>query len=234
MATVALIQARMGSTRLPGKVLKDLAGEPALGRLVKRTMRSRRLDAVVVITSTAPEDDQIVEFCRSHRWPVFRGSLEDVLDRYYQAALCYRADVVVRITADCPLMDPEHVDAALEQFARQPGLDYLTTVLKQSTFPGGLNLEIVTFAALERVWRLADRRDWREHVTLYIRHHPECFVVKQIQCECDHSRFHLALDTRLDLQILRHIYEHFGDDRFSWRKAIAVFEDHPEWSALER
>ncbi|RLC82174.1 MAG: acylneuraminate cytidylyltransferase [Chloroflexi bacterium] len=235
MKTVAIIQAHMGSTRLPGKVLKDLAGEPMLARVVDRTRRTQTLDEVVVATTVQPADEAIVRLCAERGWPCFRGSEEDVLDRYYQAAVAHQADVVVRITSDCPLIEPEVVDLVVGEFlARQPEVDYVSNTLPPRTFPRGLDTEVVSFEALERAWREDENPAWREHVTPYIYRNPERFDCHGVTNEVDYSGMRWTVDTPEDLELVRRSYEHFGHDRFSWREVLAVLKERPDWLEINR
>lgn len=235
MKVVAIIQARMGSTRLPGKVLLDLAGEPMLGRVVQRTRRARTLDEVVVATTGYPADDAIARLCVERGWPCFRGSEADVLDRYYQAAIAHRADVVVRITADCPLIEPEIVDRVVREFLDlQPEVEYGCNILPRRTFPRGLDTEVVRLDVLERVWRADFDPAWREHVTLYIRRNPDMFRIHGIVNDADYSHMRWTADTPEDLAFVRCIYTHFGHALFSWREVLAALEQNPEWLEINR
>ncbi len=230
MNVVGVVQVRMGSSRLPGKVLLDLAGEPVLVRCVNRTRRARTLDDVVVATTVQPADEAIVRLCAERGWPCFRGSEEDVLDRYYRAAMAYRVDVVVRITSDCPLIEPEIVDRVVQEFLeRQPDVDYACNVLPRRTFPRGLDTEVIRFDALERAWREDDNPIWREHVTPYIQRNPSLFRIHGIVNEVDYSPMRWTVDTPEDLAFVRRIYDHFGHDRFSWQEVFAVLEKYPRW-----
>ena len=235
MRVVAVIQARVGSTRLPGKVLLDLAGDAILARCVNRTRRAQTLDEVVIATTAKPADDAIVDLCAERGWPCFRGSEEDLLDRYYQAAVAYQADVVVRITSDCPLIEPEIVDRVVREFLeRQPDVDYACNVLPQRTFPRGLDTEVMRFDVLERAWREDLNPAWREHVTPYIQRHPDLFRIHGVTNEVDYSHMRWTVDTPEDLAFVRRIYDHFGHDRFSWRDVLAVLEGHSEWLEINR
>ena len=234
-SVVAIIQAHMGSTRLPGKVLLGLAGEPMLARVVGRLTRSETLDQVVVATTTKPADEMIVELCAERGWPHFCGSEEDVLDRYYQAAVVHRADIVVRITSDCPLIEPQVVDRVVREFLeRQPEVDYASNILPRRSFPRGLDTEVMRFDVLEQTWREDDNPVWREHVTSYIQRHPDLFHIHGITNEADYSHMRWTVDTPQDLAFVRRIYDHFGHDRFSWREVLAVLEEHPEWLEINR
>jgi len=231
MKIAAIIQTRMGSTRLPGKVLADLAGEPVLVRVVERVRRAALLDSVIVATTFEPADDQIVEFCAARGWPCFRGSQDDVLDRYYQAAVAYKADAVVRITSDCPLIDAEFIDYVVEKFkTNQPKIDYVTNSrLEPLTYPRGFDTEIMSFEALEKTWAQAKDQPEREHVTLYIYRHPEIFNIFKLDNDVSYSHMRWAIDTKEDLEFVRRIYDYFGNDKFTWRQVLAVLEQHPEW-----
>lgn len=235
MKVIAIIQARLGSTRLPGKVLLDLAGEPMLVRDMDRLSRAETLDEVVVATTVEPADEAIVDLCQERGWPCFRGSEKDVLDRYYRAAQEYQADAVVRITSDCPLIEPQVVDQVVKAFLeRQPELDYASNTAPERTFPRGLDTEVMRFDALERAWREDDDPAWREHVTPYIRRHPERFQTYGVLNDEDLSRMRWTVDTPEDLAFVRRIYEHFGHDQFSWHEVLALLDRHPEWLAINR
>ncbi|HEX6037057.1 glycosyltransferase family protein [Longimicrobium sp.] len=230
---VALVQARMGSTRLPGKVLLDLGGEPVLARVMDRLGRARSLDAVVVATTLEPEAARIVELCGERGWAVTRGSTEDLLDRYHHAAREHGAQVVVRVTSDCPLIDPEVVDRVVEAFLADPSLDYCSNTIPPRTFPRGLDTEAFSFAALERAWREDDRPDWREHVTPYLYRNPDRFRLRVVTDEVDRSDMRWTVDTPEDLAFARTVYAHFGNgDAFGWRDVLAALEAHPDWARI--
>lgn len=235
MKVLAIVQARMGSTRLPGKVLRDLAGEPMLARVVARLSRAGRLAGVVVATTTQPADDAVAGLCRSRSWPVFRGREEDVLDRYYQAARAYAADAVVRVTADCPLIEPAVVDRVVREFAeRQPEVAYVSNVVPTRTYPHGLDTEVFTFAALERAWREDANPTWREHVTPYLYRRPELFRIYCVCHDSDLSTMRWTVDTPEDWEFVNRVYRHFGHDRFSWHDVLALLEQRPDWQQLNR
>jgi spore coat polysaccharide biosynthesis protein SpsF len=231
MKVVAIIQARMGSSRLPGKVLLDLAGRPMLQRVFERTRLASELHDVVVATTTLADDDAVAAMCRTRGWPCFRGSAADVLDRYYQAARAHQADVVVRITADCPLLDPAIVDRAVQMFrAAQPRVHYATT----DGHPRGLDVEVVRMDALEQAWREAETGPEREHVTLHIYRNPGKFTLLNVSWpdKLDHWRW--TVDTMEDLTLVRFIFEHFGESHFHWRDVKALMERRPDWAALNQ
>lgn len=236
MKIAAVIQARMGSTRLPGKVFIDLSGKPMLERVVNRVQRAVTLNSVIIATTVEPADAQIAEFCAARGWPCFRGSQDDVLDRYYQAAVVHKLDAVVRITSDCPLIDPVFVDSVVETFKRhQPGIDYVTNSrLEPLTYPRGFDTEIMSFEALKRTWAEAKDQPEREHVTLYIYRHPETFNIYKVDNDISYSHMRWAIDTKEDLEFVRRIYDYFGHDGFSWRQVLELLEQHPEWLNINK
>ncbi len=231
---VAIIQARMGSTRLPGKVLKDIAGKPMLEHVVSRTSQVKTLDTVVVATTTRPADDVIVLLCQERGWSFSRGSEEDVLDRYYQAALAFKADVIVRITSDCPLIDPEIIAKVVNQFlSYHDETAYVSNSLIR-TFPRGLDVEVMGFNALEKAWQEDHNPVWREHVTPYIYRHPEKFKIHNVTNDRDYSYMRWTVDTMEDLTFVRRIYDHFQNEGFNWRDVINLLEIHPEWLEINQ
>jgi len=235
MKIIAIIQAHMGSIRLPGKVLLDLTGEPMLAREMKRLSRAQTLDKAVVATTVNPADDVIVSLCNESGWPYFRGSEEDVLDRYYRAAVDYEAEIVVRITSDCPLIDPEIVDHVVREFLeRQPEVHYASNIFPKRTFPRGLDTEVMRFDVLEQVWREDGNPAWREHVTPYIQRNPGLFHIHGIMNKVDYSQMRWTVDTPEDLTFVRCIYNHFGRDQFSWQDVLAVLKEHPEWLKINQ
>jgi spore coat polysaccharide biosynthesis protein SpsF len=197
MHSVAIIQARMGSTRLPGKVLKPLAGQPVLAHVVKRVMAANQIDEVVVATSTEPADDAIETFCNEHGWQCIRGSERDVLARYAKAARIARADVVVRVTSDCPLFSPRILDDMLDRFDPEQ-MDYMSTNYPTRSFPVGLDCEIMrTDALLQADADAKDAYD-REHVTPYLYNNPALFRVHGFANDQDLLDLRITLDTAKD------------------------------------
>ncbi len=175
MKIVAIVQARMGSTRLPGKALKDLHGRTMLARVVRRALRSALIDKLVVATTEKKADDVIVSECDSLGISCFRGSEDDVLDRYYQAARAFSADLIVRITSDCPLIDPEIIDRVVQAFLDNCP-DYASNTI-ESTYPRGLDVEVFAFDALKKAWCEASMDFQHVHVTPYIYLHPDQFRI---------------------------------------------------------
>ncbi len=233
MRVVAIIQARMGSTRLPGKVLKHLAGATVLERVVSRVRRCRLVSDVVVATSAEPADDVILNECQRLGTEAFRGSEQDVLDRYYRAAQQAGAEVVVRITSDCPLIDPEVSDKTIQKFlVERP--DYASNALER-TYPRGLDTEVMTFAALECAWTEARQAYQREHVTPFLYQHPERFKLLSVKGDHDYSQYRWTLDTPEDLEFLRAVYARSIDHQdLSWRNVLNIVQREPELAEMNR
>ena len=226
---VAIVQARMGSTRLPGKVMMDLIGEPMLVHELSRIARAKRINSIVVATTTSHSDDCIVNLCEEHDWPSFRGSEQDVLDRYYQCAKQYGADIIIRLTADCPLIEPTIIDKVVREFIRKsPNIDYVSNIIPQRTYPQGLDTEVMSFSALERSWIEDKNPALREHVTQYILRNPDKFKVAGVMNDCDVSNLRWTVDTKEDFQLVNEIYSFFGHNRFSWYDVLELMDKKPE------
>ena len=233
MKVVAIIQARMGSTRLPGKVLEDLAGRSMLSRVISRLRASQLIDDLVVATTVRATDDAIVEECRKCSVPSWRGDENDVLDRHFRAAESRGADVVVRITSDCPLIDPEVTDKTVRAFLRDRP-DYASNTIMR-TYPRGLDTEVISGSALTRAWQEARQPYEREHVTPYIIEHPAEFRLLSITGDQDFSAHRWTVDTPEDLAFIRAVYSRFtSDEVFSWRDVLKVLEREPALSDLNR
>lgn len=233
MKAVTIIQARMGSTRLPGKVLLDIEGKSMLRHCIERNLETNTVDEVVVATTTSPKDDIIVSTVQDYNLPhvsIYRGSEEDVLDRYYQAAKQAKADIVVRVTSDCPLIDPEVNDQVIQLLLDDPTLDYAANVLGQLTYPRGLDVQACTFAAMEKMWNVATEAEDREHVTLYLRKHPEEFKTAKIQSEADLSKHRWVVDEADDYALIKEIFKRIypANPHYRIRDILAVFEKEPE------
>lgn len=235
MHVVAIVQARMGSTRLPGKVMKDILGKPVLIRDINRIKRATCIDEIVVATTTLSEDDTIVALCSEEDWNCFRGSENDLLDRYHQAAMEFDADVIVRITSDCPMIDPNIVDKVIGEFLNlKDKVDYASNVFPPRTFPRGLDTEVMTARALEQAWQNEKNPASREHVTPYLFQRPEIFRLHSVFNNKDLSYHRWTLDTPEDLAFIRAVYGHFGHDLFSWTEVIKYLDQHPEIVKINR
>jgi spore coat polysaccharide biosynthesis protein SpsF len=232
---VAIVQARMGSSRLPGKLILDLAGKPMLVRDVERIQRAKKIDEIVISTTTNSKDDKIISLCREYGWNFFRGSENDVLDRYYQTAREYNAKNVVRITSDCPLIEPVIIDRIIEKFlVLKPNIDYVSNVFPLRTFPRGLDTEVIGISALERCWIEDTNPAYREHVTPYIHHNPEKFSISEVNNERDLSSMRWTVDTQEDYDFVNRIYHHFSESRFSWTDVLDLLQKHPELHEINK
>lgn len=221
--TVAIIQARMSSTRLPGKVLMDLAGRPLLAHAVNRVSQAKTLDAVVVATGDLPANKPIEALCRAEGWYIFRGSETDVLDRFFQVALAYHADVVVRVSGDSPLVDPAIIDECVRLVKTQ--VDYCTNTMPP-TFPDGTDVEAFRFFALERAWRNATLPSQREHVTPWIRDN-RWLLKYNLTHDPDLSYIRLCVDEEADLVMLRNAMSILGPD-CNWKQVVALLLERSE------
>jgi spore coat polysaccharide biosynthesis protein SpsF (cytidylyltransferase family) len=208
---VAIVQARISSTRLPGKVLKNLGSRRVLDHVFHQLSGAKHITKSVLATSDDKSDDTLENWANHAGIDCVRGSLTDVLDRYYTAAIQFQADAVVRITADCPLLDPNVVDAVVERFLGGK-YEYVSNI-NPPTFPDGLDNEIMTFTALERAWTDACEAPDREHVTPYIRNHPEIFRQTNVENSSENggnlSALRLTLDTAQDYEFLDGIVRQF-------------------------
>lgn len=226
MKPIAIIQARMGSTRLPGKVLMPLAGQPVLAHVVERLSFCRTLSSAVVATTNQPEDDAIADFCAGNGIPFHRGSEDDVLDRYYQCATMHEADQVVRITADCPAIDPVVVDAVVTGFLAG-GYDYYGLA---GEFPDGLDCVVFGYAALKKAWSEATLKSEREHVGPYIEKHPELFRSGGLHLfhGLQHQRW--TLDEPQDYELLSAIFDRLyrSDWPFLTQDVLDLLKAEPE------
>lgn len=237
MRTVAIVQARLGSSRLPGKVLLDLCGKSVLYHCVERVQRCNRVDEVVIATTDKHSDDRLVAEAERIGVRVFRGSEEDVLDRYFGAAVAFGAEVVVRVTSDCPLFDPDVLTGMMARFedvhASGTRLDYLSNCL-QRTFPRGLDAELFTMEALTKAHAEAQHTYEREHVTPYIYGHPELFQLENFAQETDWSAYRWTLDTAEDYQMISTMYHELypASSRFSSADVIGLLGRKPEIAAI--
>lgn len=232
----AIIQARMGSSRLPAKVMKNIIDRPVLGHVVERVKKATKIDQVIVATTTDAADREIINYCRANNINVFAGSEDDVLDRYYRTALEYGLsdeDAVLRVTADCPLIDPQIIDQLLELFLDMD-VDYASNVIPP-TYPDGLDAEVMSFAALKKAWTEAKLSSEREHVTPYIIKHPELFSQANLKNVEDLSKLRWTVDETEDLELVRAIYRKMGAGReFFMNDILKCLEENPEIMELNR
>jgi spore coat polysaccharide biosynthesis protein SpsF len=229
---LAILQARYSSTRLPGKVLKPLLGVPMILRQLERIKRSARIDKVVVATSVDQSDDRIEQLCRDNGIHVFRGSLSDVLDRFHGAAKPFRTDAIVRLTADCPLADPQLIDRVIDFFL-DGGYDYATNAL-QPTYPDGLDVEVFRASCLEEAWREATLPSEREHVTPFIHRRPERFRIGHLAGETDLSALRWTVDEELDYRLVSEIYAALYPQKpdFGTADVLRLLEERPQLKTM--
>lgn len=225
MKTVGIVQARMGSRRLPGKVLKEVLGTPLLGHLLGRVAKAETLDQLVVATSDKLTDDPIAEYCEEANVACFRGSEHDVLHRYAQAATAFQADTIVRLTADCPLLDPKVVDLVVGYFkTHSPHFDYVSNTQDRS-FPRGMDVEVFSREALLRAESEAQEPYLREHVTPYFYSHPDRFKLGRIELR-------LTVDTEDDLELIGRLLEAAKGRDLPLADIVSLLQAHPEWVSI--
>ncbi|GAB5522333.1 MAG: hypothetical protein Roseis2KO_02050 [Roseivirga sp.] len=232
MKTVAIVQARMGSMRLPGKVMKPVKGVPLMGTLLERLSRSLAVDEIIVATSEGDKNEPLVKYASDLGYRSFQGSESDVLDRYYQAAVMAEADVVVRITGDCPLVEPNLVDEVLA-FYKSSGADIVSNA-KIPTYPDGLDIAVFSFAALKKAHSQATAPDEREHVTLHLYNNDE-FKKAYYKHDTDHSDKRWTVDEAEDFEVVKNVLEHFYPrNDFDWKEVIQLEEERPELFAANK
>lgn len=226
MRVVAIVQARTGSTRLPRKVLAGIAGAPMLARVIERVRLADFVDEVVVATTTQPDDDEVVVVAEQLGVAVFRGSCDDVLSRYAGAARAHRADLVVRVTADCPLLDPSVIDDVI--VALGPDVDYASNTHTRS-FPRGLDVEALHYDTLVRIARMATSAPAREHVTAFVLEQPALFRVRQVRADHNDSDLRWTVDTADDLATVRQIYGELdlANDVAPYARVVAAVRARP-------
>lgn len=230
--TVAIVQARMSSTRLPGKVLRPILGEPMLGHVMSRLQQANALDEVVIATSQNSDDDVLAELALGRSWAIWRGSRDDVLDRYVGAATAFHADVIVRVTSDCPLIDPWLVDDVARGVV--PGIDYCSNTIPPRTFPRGLDCEAISRDALEEAWREDLDPASREHVTPFLYQHPDRFRLRRLANDVDRSNHRWCVDVPEDLALVTLILDALGTRDFGWHDVLRVCEAHSDWAKLNQ
>jgi spore coat polysaccharide biosynthesis protein SpsF len=231
MKTVGIVNVRMGSSRLPGKVLRLVAGKPLLGHLLDRLALAPGLDEVVVATSVRPENDAIAAYCAARGTACFRGDEDDVLARMLGALRSRGANVGVEVYGDCPLIDPAIVGAMIARFAQAAGtLDFVGNDLS-TTWPPGMEVEVFAMAALEQAGQSCHDPAIREHGTLFIRQNPELFRLQNIDApdDCRRPELELEVDTAEDMVVIERILTHFAETpRFTLADVIGFLDAHPD------
>jgi len=226
-----IIQARMRSQRLPGKVMLELCGKSVIERIIERLKNCRNSSVVIVATTEDSLDDALAEAAERSGAEVFRGSQDDVLSRYYQAALENKLDIIVRVTGDSPLIDPAIVDSLIEGYLHS-GAGYFSNTLKH-TFPLGFSAEVFSFDALKEAHLEAKESYQREHVTPYIYEHPARFKVKGFESEINYPGFRLTLDTPEDYRLIKAVYAHFASEgkNFGLEQIVEFLKEEPGLAA---
>ncbi|MFH1621486.1 MAG: glycosyltransferase family protein [Patescibacteria group bacterium] len=235
MNVICIIQTRIGSTRLPGKVLRDLQGKPMIQQVIDRVCDAKTINSIVIGITALPEDNAIINVVDGYRERIFifRENFDrprDLLDLYYQAGKHFNADIVVRVTSDCPLIDPEIIDQVVQPLLDDPTLEYCSNVLGKLTFPRGLDVQAVRLTALEKIWHIAKEPEDREHVTLYIRKHPEEFRALAITSDSNLSFFRWTVDELDDYKLISEIYSRLYpmNPKFRMKDCLGLFVKDPE------
>ncbi|OAT80984.1 acylneuraminate cytidylyltransferase [Bacillus sp. MKU004] len=227
MKIVGIIQARMGSTRLPGKIMKKVNDKSLLDYQLERVKRSNILDEIVIATTTKEHDDFIVEFCENQKTKVYRGSEDNVLERYYYAAKEANADIVVRMTSDCPLIDPEIIDHVISNYL-DSDFDYVSNT-QIRTYPRGMDTEVFSFSVLEQAYLNAKKEYEKEHVTPFIYLNPSIYSIGQVENNQDYSKYRLTVDTPEDFKLISILIEklYVDDKMFGLKKIISILQEEP-------
>ncbi len=222
-----ITQARMTSTRLPGKIMLEASGKPVLQYHVERLQQSGL--PVIIATTTNSSDDEVAEFATSHQLGLYRGDEENVLSRFYGAAQAYQLDIIIRVTSDCPLIDGKLVKMGLQRYLEDKSPQIYLSNSLQRDFPRGMDFEIFSFSLLEEAFLKATRREDREHVTPYINQNRSGdVIIRQFRAESDKSHYRLTLDTPDDWRLLEKLIHEYDASRLSYRGIIALLDAHPE------
>lgn len=235
MRTVIIVQARMASTRLPGKILKTVLDKTLLEYQLERLRRVKLADQIVIATTDHGAEQPIVDLCRNLGVDYFRGSESDVLGRYYGAATEYQADTVVRITSDCPLIDPAVVDRVIEFYLKnRDKYDYVSNTFPQLTYPRGMDTEVFSYQALQEANQEASDPVEREHVTIFIKRRPERFRIKNLPYHMDVSQFRWTVDTPEDFKLIERLIKELYPTKpeFTMENCLQLMINHPEWAGI--
>jgi spore coat polysaccharide biosynthesis protein SpsF len=228
---IAIIQARMGSSRLPKKVLIDIEGTPSLKFMIDRVKKSQLIDKIIIATTTNKEDDEIVEFCCNNDILYHRGSENDVLDRYYQSAKKYQANTIVRLTSDCPLIDPKLIDQTINLF-KQKNVDYASNTVPpdKKKYPDGSDVEVFSFEALKKSWTETEDHKDREHVTFYLWKRGQGFKTIMLDNKYDWGKYRITIDYKEDVDLVREIVRKLNNKNLfgSTKEIIEIIEDNEE------
>ena len=232
---LGIIQARTGSSRLPSKIFLEFCGKTDLYHVYNRVKKSKMIDSIIIATTDKKSDDSVVEFCREEHINCYRGNEDDVLDRFYHCCEQYgliESDIVVRITADCPLIDPHIIDEVI-QHLQDNDYDYVSNAI-EPTYPDGLDVEVFLFSSLKKSWEDAELISEREHVTPYIRNHKEFFKIGSYKNDIDLSYYRWTLDETEDYQLINEIYANLYDSEnmFTTKDILSFLDENPQLKEL--
>lgn len=233
MIVNAIIQARCGSTRFPSKVFADINGNPLIWHVVNRLTYAKTINKIIIATTTSYKDDKIETWCNENNIACYRGSENDVLNRYYSASVAYPSDIIVRITADDPFKEPSLIDAVVNKLIKE-GYDHVTNNLPPS-WPEGLDCEALTFVALKKSEESTHDEFEREHVTQYIYHNPDKFKIGNVASEVDLSSLRWTIDNKIDYEMVKAIYTNRNPKNegiLLLNEILEIIEKHPEISQI--
>ena len=231
--TTIMVQARTGSRRLPRKVLAKIEGKPMIWQIINRLKKVKLADQIILITTTKSEDKILLKIAEKNNIFAFAGSINDVLKRHFYCALKFKADPIIRITSDCPLIDPSLIDKMIK-FYQKNNYDYVSNTLSP-TYPDGLDVEIFSFAILRKLVKLTKAKSDREHVTSYIRKHQNKFKIYNYQNRKDLSSFRWTVDEKNDLKFVRKIYAKKRPKLiFSSRQVLTILSKHPDLKEINK
>ncbi len=234
MKIVAIVQARMGSTRLPGKVMREILGKRMLWHVINRLKRAKLINKTIIATTDKESDKPILKLDAEMEIDSFAGSEEDVLDRYYQAATRFSVDIIVRVTADCPLIDPNVVDKVIQRYLRGD-CDYAANILRR-TYPDGLDVEVFSYVALKKAWNEANWASEREHVTPYIWKNPDSFRLANVENSVHLSHLRWVVDEEADLEFVRQVYKHLYKEGqiFYMNEVLELLRKYPDLKQINQ
>ena len=235
MATAIIVQARMASTRLPGKIMKKVSDKTLLEYQLERLFRVKQADQVIIATTDHGEEQPIVDLCQKIGVPCFRGSEQDVLARYYGAATQYGAEVVVRITSDCPLIDPAVIDRVIGFYlAHKEDYDYVSNTFPELTYPRGMDTEVMSYKVLKEAYEQATDQAEREHVTIFIKRRPECYRIKNLPYDRDYSHYRWTVDTPEDFALIEKMLTALYpvNPHFTLEDCLTLMAENPEWITI--
>jgi spore coat polysaccharide biosynthesis protein SpsF len=235
MATAIIVQARMASTRLPGKIMKKVSDKTLLEYQLERLFRVKQADQVIIATTDHGEEQPIVDLCQKIGVPCFRGSEQDVLARYYGAATQYGAEVVVRITSDCPLIDPAVIDRVIGFYlAHKEDYDYVSNTFPELTYPRGMDTEVMSYKVLKEAYEQAQDQAEREHVTIFIKRRPKRYRIKNLPYDKDYSHYRWTVDTPEDFALIKKMITALYpvNPHFTLEDCLALIEEKPEWAKI--